>query len=102
MTFCFKLEMNKSILLCSRCLNFIKLPITIQIESKGRTSTKLVKIFIKNTIVFSLNDMFREVFSHFQVKKYLQKNLLYISKVEKIISYLHLYKRMCNEVTMAC
>ena len=49
--------------------------------------------------------MFLEFFSHFQVKKYLQKNLLYniyISKVEKIMSYLHLYKRMCNEVTMAC
>ena len=56
-------------------------------------------IFIKNTIVLSFDDMFLEV------KKYLQKNLLYniyISQVEKIMSYLHLYKRMCNEVTMAC
>ena len=61
-------------------------------------------IFIKNTIVLSFDDMFLEFFSHFQVKKYLQKNLLYIyiSQVEKIMSYLHLYKRMCNEVTMAC
>ena len=42
---------------------------------------------------FSLNDLFRELFSHFQVNKYLHKKSDIIFRVEKNNEFHNLYKR---------
>ena len=52
-------------------------------------------------IYFSLNDMFREFFSHLQVNKYLQKKS-HISNFEKLMSFTPFIKGMCKLVTTAC
>ena len=63
------------------CYDIMK---TIYIYIYGR----IVNIFIKNTVFFSSNDMIRELFSHFQVKK---KSDIYLMFKKKRVS--HLYKR---------